>query len=153
MSSRGWNVSQLNDFFGEWAMHNVTWDYVDPAPESTAGGNQGGLFRKNYGLITDKSKTDRRIRTVTMDPLDTSYATNRRFVVPDGWAPQRWGYNIVRLYPGRRRHQRDRHLPRRRSERGQPRLPLGAGRHRRAGSPPRATARFRKAPTARSPSA
>ena len=34
-----------------------------------------------------------------MDPLDTSYATNRRFVVPDGWAPQRWGYNIVRLTP------------------------------------------------------
>jgi hypothetical protein len=99
MSSRGWNISQLNDFFGEWAMHNVTWDYVDPAPESTAGGNQGTLFRKNYGLITDRSKTDRRIRMVTMDPLDTSYATNRRFVVPDGWAPQRWGYNIVRLYP------------------------------------------------------
>ncbi len=99
MNSRGWNISQLNDFFGEWAMHNVTWDYVDPAPESTAGGNQGGLFRKNYGLITDKSKTDRRIRTVTLDPLDTSTATNRRFVVPDGWAPQRWGYNIVRLYP------------------------------------------------------
>jgi hypothetical protein len=99
MNSRGWNISQLNDFFGEWAMHNVTWDYVDPAPETTAGGNQGGLFRKNYGLITDKSKTDRRIRTVTMDPLDTSTATDRRFAVPDGWAPQRWGYNIVRLTP------------------------------------------------------
>jgi hypothetical protein len=99
MASRGWNITQMNDFYGEFAMHNVTWDYQDPAPESTAGGNQGPLFRKNYGLITDTSHTDRRIRLTTLDPLDTSTATNRRFVVPDGWAPQRWGYDIVQLVP------------------------------------------------------
>jgi hypothetical protein len=100
MSTRGWNISQLNDFFGEWAMHNVTWDYRDPAPESTAGGNQGALFRSNYGLITDRTgKSERRNRIVTLDPLDGSFATNRRFVSPDGWAPQRWGYNIIRLFP------------------------------------------------------
>jgi len=31
-STRGWSVAQLNDFFAEWAMHNVTWDYQNPAP-------------------------------------------------------------------------------------------------------------------------
>ena len=96
MTARGWTVSQMNDFFGEWAMHNVTWDYQDPAPESTAGGNQGALYRKNYGLATDTSKSERRLRLVKMEPLD---AANRQFVVPNLHAPQRWGYNIVRLYP------------------------------------------------------
>ena len=96
MNARGWNISQMNDFFGEWAMHNVTWDYQDPAPESTAGGNQGALFRQNYGLVTDTSKSERRLRLVKMEPMDL---TNRRFAVPNLHAPQRWGYNIVRLYP------------------------------------------------------
>ena len=99
MSTRGWTISQLNDFFGDWAMHNVTWDYQDPAPESTAGGNQGGLFRSNYGLATDSSQTPRRLRLVQMEPLDSAYATNRRFMSPFFWAPQRWGYNMVQLFP------------------------------------------------------
>ncbi len=96
MNSRGWSISQLNDFFGEWAMHNVTWDYQDPAPQSTAGSNQGELFRSSYGLLTDTSKPERRLRLVRLEPLDLA---ERRFVVPALHAPQRWGYNLVRLYP------------------------------------------------------
>jgi len=96
MTARGWNIGQMNDFFGEWAMHNVTWDYQDPAPSSNAGKNQGGLYRQNYGVVTDTSKSERRLRLVKMEPLD---AANRRFVVPSLHAPQRWGYNIVRLFP------------------------------------------------------
>ncbi len=99
MNNQSWNITQLNDFMGEWAMHNVTWDYQDPAPESTAGGNQGALFRKNYGLVTDTSQTIRRLRLTKVEPLDTDYANNRRFISPFYWAPQRFGYNIIRLYP------------------------------------------------------
>ena len=128
MTSRGWNISQLNDFFGEFAMHNVTWDYQDPAPETTAGGNQGALYRKNYGLITDTSHTDRRIRMTTLDPLDTSYRDQ-----PPLRGPRRVGaaalglqHRAARSRLGR--HHRDRHLPRRHPDRR--RLPLGAGRHR-----------------------
>jgi hypothetical protein len=99
MKTRGWTVSQLNDFLGEWAMHDITWDYQDPTPESSAGGNQGGLFRSNYGLITDTSHTERHNRLAQLEPLDASVATNRRFVSPFYWAPQRWGYNVVRLVP------------------------------------------------------
>jgi len=97
-ATRGWSTSQLNDFFGEWATHNVTWDYQDPAPETTAGGNQGTLFRSSagYGPISDTSRPERRLRTVKLEALD---AANRRYVVPSLEAPQRWGYNIVRLYP------------------------------------------------------
>lgn len=95
----GWSVAQLGDFLGEWAMHNVTWDYQDPEPQSTAGQNQGTLFRQKYGITTDTSQTIRRLRTTKVEPLDADYATNRRFVSPFHWAPQRYGYNVIRLYP------------------------------------------------------
>jgi len=96
MNAEGWTVAQLNDFFGEWAMHNVTWDYQDPAPSSTAGANQGALFRSKYGIVTDTSKSERRLRLTQLEPLELE---NRRFVVPTLQAPQRWGYDIVRLVP------------------------------------------------------
>jgi hypothetical protein len=99
MNARGWSIGQLNDFFGEWAMHNVTWDYRDPAPQSTTANNQGALYRSKYGTATDASKTERRLRLTQLEPLDPSNVSNRRFVSPFYWAPQRWGYNLVRLYP------------------------------------------------------
>ena len=99
MNGLGWSLTQFNDFIGEWATHNITWDYQDPAPESTAGGNQGALYRKNYGLVTDTSQNIRRLRLTKAEPLDTDYATNRRFMSPSSWSPQRYGYNVVRLYP------------------------------------------------------
>ncbi|MGC4091200.1 MAG: MXAN_6577-like cysteine-rich protein [Polyangiaceae bacterium] len=95
----GWSVAQLNDFMGEWAMHNITWDYQDPAPQATAGKNQGALFRQNYGITTNTSKPERRLRTTKVEPLDTDFANNRRFISPFYWAPQRYGYNVVRLFP------------------------------------------------------
>jgi hypothetical protein len=99
MNGQNWDINQLNDFMGEWANHNVTWDYQDPPPESTAGSNQGTLYRSKYGPITDKSQTWRRLRLTKVEPLDTDYATNRRFISPFYWAPQRFGYNVIRLYP------------------------------------------------------
>jgi hypothetical protein len=98
-NAMNWSVSQLGDFMGDWAMHNVTWDYQDPAPESTAGNNQGALFRSKYGILSDTSQTIRRLRTTKVEPLDNGFGTNRRFISPFSWAPQRYGYNVVRLYP------------------------------------------------------
>lgn len=92
-ATRGWSTAQLNDFFGEWAMHNVTWDYKNPPPTT---GTQGATYRSSYGSLTDTSKPERRLRTTRLDPLDVA---NRRYVVPALQAPQRWGYNVVRLYP------------------------------------------------------
>ena len=102
MKDRTWEISQANDFYGEWAMHNVTWDYKDPAPiVSGMGGNTdpATAFRNSYGPITDTSKTERRLRITRLDPLDEQYASNRRFVSPYYWAPQRYGYNVIRLHP------------------------------------------------------
>lgn len=87
--SRGWTIAQLNDFFGDWAMHNVVWDY-----KATP-----GAFRSSYGNITQTDRAERRLRLMPLEALDNAWATNRRFVVPFHGAPQRFGYNVVRLYP------------------------------------------------------
>jgi hypothetical protein len=95
-SNLGWSVSQLNDFFGEWAMHNITWDYRNPD-----GSDQGAFYRKSYGAISEVTNSApgapqgfRRLRLTRLDPLDADQA---RYVTPSAWAPQRWGYNVVRL--------------------------------------------------------
>ena len=99
-TTRGWSTDELNDFFGEWALHNVSWDYVDPAPTvANNPADPGAAFRSTYQAITDQSKPERRLRLTALEPLDADTANNRRFVTPYLWAPERWGYNVVRLYP------------------------------------------------------
>jgi len=94
----GWTLPELNDFIGHWAMHNVTWDYQDPEPQQSAGSNLGELFRSKYGLTTDTASSVRRLRTTKLLPLNEDWGQGRRFFSPDYWAPQRYGYNIVRLF-------------------------------------------------------
>jgi hypothetical protein len=89
-----WTLEELNDLFGEWAMHNVTWDYKNPD-----GSDQGAIYRKNYGAITETQYSQRRLRLTQLETLDADWARNRRFSSPYYWAPQRWGYNVIRLYP------------------------------------------------------
>ena len=97
-TNMGWGMTELNDFFGEWAMHNVTWDYTNPD-----GSDQGPVYRNAYGATGDRAGNARgapagfrRLRTTSLDALDLP---NRRFATPPEWAPQRWGYNVLRLYP------------------------------------------------------
>lgn len=80
----GFSASQLNDVFGVWAMHAVTWDYPS-----------GAAYRAGFGPYTDR-RGQRRGRVTQLDALD---AQAGRYVVPEYWAPQRWGYNLVRLFP------------------------------------------------------
>ena len=87
--SRGWAVSQLNDFIGDWAMHNVVWDYK-ATPEA---------FRSTYGNITMADRAERMRRLMPLEALDANWAANHRFASPFYGAPQRFGYNVVRLYP------------------------------------------------------
>jgi hypothetical protein len=96
MLTQNWDIDHLNDLFGEWAMHNVTYDYRDPN-----GNDQGANYRRGYGLVNadPKGHTERRLRLTRLESLDEDWANNHRFVSPYYWAPQRWGYNIVRLYP------------------------------------------------------
>ena len=79
-----WKTSDLNDQFGLWAMHNVTWDYKN-----------GEVLRKNYGSYDDRTGI-RRNRVAVLNPLD---AKKGRYAIPDYRAPQRYGYNLVRIDP------------------------------------------------------
>jgi hypothetical protein len=98
MLSRGWDIERLNDEFGEWAMHNITWDYKNPPP--TDGSDQGIQYSASYGSMIDSGNHPERSNRMTrLESLDSEWQQNRRFVSPYYWAPQRWGYNIVRLFP------------------------------------------------------
>lgn len=96
MLSQGWGIEQLNDRFGAWAMHNVTWDY-----KNIDGSDQGAVYRKNYGNLSDDPQgyTQRRLRLTKLESLDANWSQSRRFVSPYYWAPQRWGYNVTQLFP------------------------------------------------------
>lgn len=89
MANQGWSIDRLNDEFGQWALRNANWDYTNPD-----GSDQGAIYRKSYGNY-DPQGGDRYLRTTVLDPIDLAA---RRFAVPAAWAPQRWGYNMVRLH-------------------------------------------------------
>ncbi len=90
--NQGWTIDQLNDVFGQWALHNVAWDYTDPD-----GNDQAPFYRRTYGPYEPTSRNpDRALRVTTLEPTDLAA---RRFAVPFAWAPQHWGYNLVRLMP------------------------------------------------------
>lgn len=84
MRNRNWKIDTLNDHFGRWAMQNVTWDY-----------SNGEVLRKAYGSYDDRSGS-RRNRVAILDPID---AKRGRYRIPHYWAPQRYGYNLIRLLP------------------------------------------------------
>ena len=94
-NSMGWTDTQLNDVFGAYAMRNVNWDYVTPD-----GFNTGALFRKAFGGNTDLAgdfwQAGKQLRLARLDAID---ASRGRFIVNNYWAPQRFGYNLVRLVP------------------------------------------------------
>lgn len=99
MKYRNWDIERANDFYGEWAMHNVTWDYQDPEPKVDSDVDPAAAFRMSYGQISDQSRTERRLRLTELEPLDDQYPENRRFFSPFYWAPQRYGYNVIELFP------------------------------------------------------
>ncbi len=104
-----WSLEQLNEQFGKFAMKNATLEYA-PAKKS--------LYKKSYGDYEFKTRRDaswgdlyRRHSRVTMlnkmkcessENSDGNVATENcadRYISPSYWAPQRWGYNLVRIYP------------------------------------------------------
>ena len=96
MDIQGWDIDAMNKVFGEWAMHNVSWDYQNPD-----GSPEGEAFRAAYGAVNQDQSwhTERTLRLTRLESLGADWQTTHRFVSPYYWAPQRWGYNIIRLYP------------------------------------------------------
>jgi hypothetical protein len=95
MQNQGWSTAQLGDEFGQFAMKNVNWDY----PDDPDGFKRGAAYRSAYGPVTDlgdEGSLGKRLRLARLEAIDVA---NRRFVVSEYFAPQRYGYNHVKLIP------------------------------------------------------
>ena len=82
-----WTVEDLNDFFGLWAMANVGWDYDV----------MGETFRDAYGNTAERSLVEAEWGRLTR--LELVNNGEPHYAPPDYIAPQRWGYNLVQLFP------------------------------------------------------
>ena len=90
----GWTLDSLNNQFGKFAMKNATLEY---APAKKA------LYRESWGDYEFKTRRTssgwgdlyRRHPRVTM----LNKMADGHYISPSYWAPQRWGYNLVRIYP------------------------------------------------------
>jgi carbonic anhydrase/acetyltransferase-like protein (isoleucine patch superfamily) len=98
------NLSQhdFGDLFGDFAMKAVIWDInngsVHPNPNYAARGSAlfRARFNKNLGNPDERFK---RPRYTYLEALDNTDGASGRFVSPFAFSPQRYGYNIIRLYP------------------------------------------------------
>ncbi|TWV99173.1 multidrug transporter [Chitinophaga pinensis] len=85
---KSWNQSQLNDFLFNYAKKEVTYDYTS--------NNFGSIMRAaREALKTSEPHYVWRLYTM----LTQISASTGRYVVPDAFAPQDYGYNIIPLYP------------------------------------------------------
>ena len=91
----GWPLDTLNDEFGRFAMKQATYEY-EPAKKamfSEAWGGYDFSTRRGEGYGYPYSGHG---RVTMMNLLDS---VDNRYISPSYWAPQRWGYNLVRIYP------------------------------------------------------
>ena len=96
----GWTLDSLNQQFGKFAMKNATLEYT-PAKKA--------LYKKSYGDYEFKTRRDaswgdnyrRHTRVTMLNKMECAAGEKcaDRYISPSYWAPQRWGYNLVRIYP------------------------------------------------------
>lgn len=92
----GWQLKDLNEQFGRFAMKNATLEYA---------GAKKALYKNTWGDYEFKTRRTssgwgdmyRRHTRVTM--LNLLDKENNRYISPSYWAPERFGYNLVRIYP------------------------------------------------------
>jgi len=85
---KGWNQSQLNDFIYDYAKCEVTCDY-------RANGVGAIMRTERERLKVEEPHYMWRLYTI----LDQVSGAAGHYVVPDAFAPQEYGYNIIPLYP------------------------------------------------------
>ena len=102
MKVYGWTLEQLNDQFGKFAMKNATLEYT-PAKKK--------LYRDTWGDYEFKTRRTssgwgdlyrRHPRVTMLNKMACESGGEEctaRYISPSYWAPQRWGYNLVRIYP------------------------------------------------------
>ena len=90
-----WTLDSLNDEFGRFAMKQATLEYEKSHKK---------MYQESWGdyeFSTRRSNDDARkanshARVTMLNRIDSA---DNRYISPSYWAPQRWGYNLVRIYP------------------------------------------------------
>jgi hypothetical protein len=102
MRQNNMSQSEFGDLFGDFAKRAVIWDLnqgsVHPVP---AYANRGSaLFRSRFNRsLGNPDEMFKRPRHTYLEALDGEDAEDNRYVVPFAVAPQRYGFNIIRVYP------------------------------------------------------
>ncbi|MCL2283287.1 MAG: DUF6055 domain-containing protein, partial [Fibromonadales bacterium] len=78
---------EFGDMIGDFGMKNVIYDYKRKAQFRNAYNASSVIERHRYHRFT------------YLEALDSTGGANGRFVVPFAFAPQRYAFNIIRLYP------------------------------------------------------
>lgn len=97
----GWSLDSLNQQFGKFAMKNATLEYA-PAKKT--------LYKKSWGDYEFATRREssgwgdnyrRHPRVTMLNKMECAAGEEcaDRYISPSYWAPQRWGYNLVRIYP------------------------------------------------------
>ncbi len=81
MRLKGWDFAKLGDAWGAFALRMARYDFAN-----------GAVYRSKW----EHGRPDWQMR-LTRTPMETLDSARRRYVVPEVFAPQRYGYNIVRL--------------------------------------------------------
>lgn len=84
---KGWTQAQLNDFMYDYAKREVTYDYTS--------NNFGAIMRAEYNRVRSQEPHYLWRRFTVLQQVN---AATGRYVVPDAFAPQDYGYNIIPLY-------------------------------------------------------
>lgn len=84
---KGWTQAQLNDFMFDYAKREVAYDYTS--------NNFGAIMRAEYNRVKAQEPHYLWRRFTVLQQVN---AGSGRYVVPDAFAPQDYGYNIIPLY-------------------------------------------------------
>ena len=91
MRINGLTQKDFGDIIADYAMKSVIWDM----------GDIGKRF-KSISSYANPAEANKRHRFINLEPLEDNEGgepVNNRYVVPFALAPQRYAYNIIRLYP------------------------------------------------------
>ncbi len=97
----GWSLDSLNAQFGKFAMKNATLEYA-PAKKALykkSWGDYGFATRRTASGWGDLYRRHPRVTMLNKMECETGKECAEHYISPSYWAPQRWGYNLVRIYP------------------------------------------------------
>ena len=106
----GWSLEELNNQFGKFAMKNATVEYA-PAKKTlykNSWGDYEFATRRTHDGWGDLYRRHSRVTMLNKMKCESSENSDGnvaaencadRYISPRYWAPQRWGYNLVRIYP------------------------------------------------------